>query len=110
MSNKKNKNTKQFGTWLEDELLKKVKISMSEAICSGAEKMNCTIDTAKKYLGTLLISKTSRFKLNLDEIRGIKFLEYRKDFNYTGDREEYEDFSGTENVQHSSNNMKKIEL
>ena len=86
----------RFIEWLEKELKEKGKISMDEVLISGAEKMNITIDTAKKYLGKALMIKSGQIKLNLDESKGMKFLEYRKDFHYTGDRREHEDYHGTE--------------
>src|SRR2546426_6169895 len=95
MSNQ-GKNLHQFTRWLKKELKEKGKISMGEVISLGAEKMKCTIDTAKKYLGKALMLKTGQIKLNLDESKGMKFFEYRKDFRYTGDRRGYVDYHGTE--------------
>ena len=90
------KHLHQFTEWLEKELVLKGKISMDEILTSGAEKMNWTIDTAKKYLGKALMLKSGQIKLNLDESKGMKFLEYRKDFHYTGDRRANEEYHGTE--------------
>lgn len=92
----KSKYLDQFTEWLEKELREKGKISLDEVLISGAQKMNCTIDDARKYLGKALIIRTGQIKLNLDESKGMKFLEYRGDFHYTGDRREHEDFEGTE--------------